>query len=1044
MPAPPVSQPWSRSLRRFDALLGILAVTASALVHALGLDTLVPLPLSTFHSLLLTTLAVTVALVCNALVGERFRANPGRVAAATIISFVVFVVVCILFVQTVTYYPPASIARSAAASGDSVETYHVLVGLRAVHPDLIDYGSREAVVRDYGPGWSEGIAAWGERYVAVVLGFVASYLSLVFSVIVALGVANGVRSAPRRRARPESGAKPDAKTPIAGALLLFLLCSAPFAAPAALSAQLAPADSARRLTEQGEVLAARPGQAAASAALLREAAALYEAAGLPGEAVRPMVKLVELTIDACAHDSALALGRRALGQAPGTLRPDAQRAVGLAFEALGANDSAIAYEEAALAGFRAAGRTERMSEVMARLGGLYLMFARARDAIDISIEALPLADTDSLAADIHDRLATAYVFLFDGPNVLEHARTAARLRGPGNPLGPGMLGVAYMLTAQFPMAAEHLQRALVMMDTSGDTASIERADVHVALAQVHAYSARRDSALYHLSRGTTLAARSCDSFRMRYLYGSAAWAALTLQDAGATLAYMDRSREIHRQGGDVLAEASALYGMGTAHQLLRANPALATAYYDSADARLGVVRGAAGTDLERVQLTDRLREMHGQWALAWLGRSGEPEIGERAAVPAALAAVERGRAQALLTLTTATGEHPGAGADLAAEGRQLARAVGESGAAAGLVYALTTDTLLVWVVDARGATHLVRRRLDTSGFAKMVRQARGALGVAEGCEVAPRTDGSVADGALAQLAALLLPDEVVSRLPASGEVIVIPGGAMGLIPFAALPYAPTGEPLGIRYALRYAPSLAALRVAEARPTLAGTQRASAFRAALVVGDPRMPIMDLCGAKGFIPSQLEGAAESARSVAMRLGAPLLTGDDATEAAVRGAMANAPLVHLETHAFAYRSQEQARASFIALASGPGGQPGEDGLLTVAEILDGGPTLRAELVVLSACETGLGEARDAEGVIGLPRALLAKGARSVLVSLWPVGDRPAALLMQSFYRHWLDDGAGTTRAEALRRAQEELRADPAYRHPRYWAAFQLIGGS
>jgi CHAT domain-containing protein/tetratricopeptide (TPR) repeat protein len=1042
VPAPSVSQPWSRSLRRFDALLGILVVTASAVIHALGLDTLVPQPLSTFHSLLLTTLAVTVALVCNGLVGERFRAHPGRVAAATIISFAVFVVVCILFVQPVKYHPATRTAGSAAVS-DSLETYHVLVGLRAVDPDLINYGSREAVVRDLGSGWSEGIAAWGDSYVAIVLGFVASYLFLVFSLILALGVANGVRSAPRRRAKPKSAPKPDAKTPVAGALFLFLACSAAFTSPVGLSAQLASADSARRLTGQGEVLAARPGQAAAAAALLWEAAGLYEAAGLPGEAVGPMVKLVELTIDACAHDSALALARRALAQAPDTLRPDALRAVGLAFEALGTNDSAIAYEEAALAGFRAAGRTERMSEVMARLGGLYLMFARARDAIDISLEALPLADTDSLAADIHDRLMIAYVFLFDGRNALDHARTAARLRGPDNPVGAGMLGVAYMFTVQFPTAAEHLQRALVMMDASGDTASIERAEIHVALAQVHAYVARRDSALYHLSRATTLTGRSCDSFRMRYLYGSAAWAALELRDAGATLAYMGRSREIHRRSGDVLAEASALFGMGTAHQLLRANPVLATAYYDSADARLGVVRGAAGTDLERVQLTDRLRDMHGQWALAWLGRSGEPEIGDRAAVPAALAAVERGRAQALLTLAAPTGEPPGAGADLAAEGRQLARAVGESGATAGLVYALTTDTLLVWVVDARGVTHLVRRRLDTSGFARMVRQARGSLGVAEGCEAAPRTDGSTTDGALVQLAALLLPDEVVSRLPAGGEVIVIPGGAMGLIPFAALPYPLTGEPLGIRYALRYAPSLAALRVAEARPSLAGSERASALRAALVVGDPRMPIIDLCGAKGFIPSQLEGAAESARSVAARLGAPLLTGGDATEAVVRGAMANAPLVHLETHAFAYRSQEQARASFIALASGPGGEPGEDGLLTVAEILDRGPTLRAELVVLSACETGLGEARDAEGVIGLPRALLAKGARSVLVSLWPVGDRPAALLMQSFYRHWLD-GPGTTRAEALRRAQEELRAHPAYSHPRYWAAFQLIGGS
>jgi hypothetical protein len=405
--------------------------------------------------------------------------------------------------------------------------------------------------------------------------------------------------------------------------------------------------------------------------------------------------------------------------------------------------------------------------------------------------------------------------------------------------------------------------------------------------------------------------------------------------------------------------------------------------------------------------------------------------------------VERGRAQGLLTLAAPAARHPGPGADLPDEGRRLAEMVGESGAAAGLVYAATADTLLVWVVDGRGGVHLVRRAVPRARVTELVERARSALGILEGCESAPGEAGAAPGDALAELAALLLPGEVVRRLPPGGEVIIVPGGAIGLVPFAALPHAPSGEPLGIRYALRYAPSLAALRVAEARPPLTGGERARAFRAALVLGDPRMPAMTLCGQEGFVPSQLEGAAESAARVSARLQAPLLTGEAATETAVRQAIAQAPLVHLETHGFAYRSRSQARQSFIVLASGPGGGTGDDGLLTVDEILDELPPLQAELVVLSACETGLGEARDAEGVIGLPRALLARGARSTLVSLWPVGDQPTALLMQSFYHHWLD-GGGTTRAEALRRAQRELRAHPAYGHPRYWASFQLIGGS
>ncbi len=119
--------------------------------------------------------------------------------------------------------------------------------------------------------------------------------------------------------------------------------------------------------------------------------------------------------------------------------------------------------------------------------------------------------------------------------------------------------------------------------------------------------------------------------------------------------------------------------------------------------------------------------------------------------------------------------------------------------------------------------------------------------------------------------------------------------------------------------------------------------------------------------------------------------------------------------------------------------------DGRLTVGEILDD-PALQleAELVVLSACQTGLGDLKEAEGTVGLQRAFLAKGARSVLVSLWSVSDVVTEELMKRFYTHWLEDEDGPSKAEALRRAQEEVRETPGWEHPRYWAAFQLVGAN
>lgn len=144
-------------------------------------------------------------------------------------------------------------------------------------------------------------------------------------------------------------------------------------------------------------------------------------------------------------------------------------------------------------------------------------------------------------------------------------------------------------------------------------------------------------------------------------------------------------------------------------------------------------------------------------------------------------------------------------------------------------------------------------------------------------------------------------------------------------------------------------------------------------------------------------------------------------------------------MATHGFAYSSEARARDSFVAL--GPG--EGHDGLLKVGEVLDDPAlALEAELVVLSACQTGLGDVKQAEGTVGLQRAFLAKGARSVLVSLWSVSDAATDLLMRAFYVHWLEDEDGPSKAEALRRAQEEVRATPGFEHPRFWAAFQLVG--
>jgi CHAT domain-containing protein/Leucine-rich repeat (LRR) protein/Tfp pilus assembly protein PilF len=110
--------------------------------------------------------------------------------------------------------------------------------------------------------------------------------------------------------------------------------------------------------------------------------------------------------------------------------------------------------------------------------------------------------------------------------------------------------------------------------------------------------------------------------------------------------------------------------------------------------------------------------------------------------------------------------------------------------------------------------------------------------------------------------------------------------------------------------------------------------------------------------------------------------------------------------------------------------------DGLLKAEEIVD--LKLNAELVALSACDTAQGKITG-DGVVGLSRALISAGVPSVLVSLWKVDDNATAFLMREFYQNWQKSG---DKAQALRQAMLATKQKQNYSHPRFWAAFTLIG--
>jgi len=549
---------------------------------------------------------------------------------------------------------------------------------------------------------------------------------------------------------------------------------------------------------------------------------------------------------------------------------------------------------------------------------------------------------------------------------------------------------------------------------------------------------REDSAVTLLRAAIALIKETSNtgSEGMAYINLGSAFTKLGRTDSAVT--YLTLALSAARSSRDLLTVQAAFDNLGTI-ALAGGDRRTGLAMYDSSAAVVRRLATNAGSDINRATLAEQWNSLFDRWALAAAGDRSPSAAG----VLAALAISERGRAQALTALMRKDLDSTCAAVDLVPEGKSLAATVPRGSAA--VVYLPTKDTLLTWVVDPRGVVHLFRTAIRRAQIDDAVARYRVALGIDDAAESAmrgqPAARPSQSVAAVRSrrriperaLTAIVLPRPVSQLLNGARTLLVVPSGSLAMVPFASLSTVEDGAPLGITTAVRYAPSLTVARLAsERRPAVRDGR-------ALVAGNPAMPEVEtLRGARGALGT-LPAAEEESERVAGYLGVVPLIGAAATETAVRRRIGSASVVHLATHGFAYSGQPL--QSFVALAT----DTTNDGKFTVGEIVeDESIRFVADLVVLSACQTGLGSLKLAEGTIGLQRAILARGARTVLVSLWSVSDRATLALMDDFYRHWRGGTGRSTKAEALRRAQATVRAMPGFSHPRYWAGFQLVGAS
>ncbi|CAH3136627.1 unnamed protein product [Pocillopora meandrina] len=252
------------------------------------------------------------------------------------------------------------------------------------------------------------------------------------------------------------------------------------------------------------------------------------------------------------------------------------------------------------------------------------------------------------------------------------------------------------------------------------------------------------------------------------------------------------------------------------------------------------------------------------------------------------------------------------------------------------------------------------------------------------------------------------------------EVIIVPDRSFYKVPFAALSEKEGAEYLSETHRIRVIPSLTTLKIIQDSP-----EDYHSNTGALIIGDPKV---------NWLPP-LPGARKEAEMVGRLVGVLPLVGEEATKQAVLERISSVSLIHFAAHGDAERGE-------IALSPIPSTSnrrnailPHEDYMLTMADVSR--VKVRAKLVVLSCCHSGRGDIR-AEGVIGIARAFLGSGARSVLVALRAISDSATEQLMSRFYEHLVE---GESASESLHQAMKWMRKRKSTSVSE-WASFTLIG--
>jgi CHAT domain-containing protein/tetratricopeptide (TPR) repeat protein len=355
-----------------------------------------------------------------------------------------------------------------------------------------------------------------------------------------------------------------------------------------------------------------------------------------------------------------------------------------------------------------------------------------------------------------------------------------------------------------------------------------------------------------------------------------------------------------------------------------------------------------------------------------------------------------------------------------------------------LEYALGEEKSYLWMVGPEGLRSFVlppQREIEELARRHLEEVSTVRAGAA------PEKDAADSLGTL-------LLGKAWSEASRASRLVIVPDGALHYVPFAALRVPGSSREYLLEHAeVVYLPSATTLALSRKRLN----HRLPASKWAAILADPVFAASDTRlpaarrgppagGKAGALWERLPASGREAEEIAGLAPPgqvwPAIGFEASREAVLSGKLGDYRVVHFATHGVADTHNPERSGLVLSLVDASGGS--REGFLGLSDIYE--LDLRADLVVLSGCRTGLGKEVRGEGLMSLTRAFLYAGVPRVVASLWQVQDRATAELMSRFYRAmWVD---GLPPSAALRKAQRQLRSDPRYRSSYSWAGFVLQG--